>query len=584
MGDPYQGINSDPNMGTMPGVDPNSNMEAMPGTDGGYNPMDPMMENPMGGDLYQGMNPDPNMGAMPGMDGGYNPMDPMMGNPMGGDLYQGMNPDPNMGQMPGMDGGYNPMDPMMGNPMGGDPYQGMNQDPNMGAIPGMDGQNMNPQQGYGMNQGNQDLDTAFVKTWMGTLYDNAHSKKFNWCAALLGPIYMLYRKVYTTGAILLVLEAVLLAIGSIVAKNSAIAGAAIDIVVILAIAIGLGLGFYGLYRSNVKGKLESFKKQTTDENQLLAIASKKGGVSIAGAIIGGLLLVIVVTISTVLTMGSSSPKPNTSNSTVENTSTNTIAEEPETNKYKFADSYYIEYSSDWFLDEINNVLTKGDNSLAYTMKFTSKECGFQLTTQEGRTALLDFMINQFTTQIDQTQMRIEKVNDNFVPKNDNFYNYIDFVTANSIQRYYFVVLQNEDTVFQFTLSNTTDTTINTDTNMSIIEMITKIEKDDSSPSAFGNEITTSNITADNSVASNAITNDVSNVLSNNTQTGGTTGTGTTTGTATGTGTGVADNSVNQQQTTPAQSTTTQPTQAGNAGQQTTQQQQTTQPQLSTAIQ
>ena len=457
-------------------------------------------------------------------------------------MQNSMNSDPNLGRMPGMDGQQNPMDPMMGNPMGGDPYQGMNPGPNMAGMPGMDGQ-----QGYGMNQGNPDSDVAFVKNWMGTLYDNAHSKKFNWCAALLGPIYMLYRKIYTTGSILLVLEAILLAIGSIVMKSSVIGGLAIDFAVIIAIAVGLGLGFYGLYRSYVKGRLEAFKKQVSDGNQLVAIASKKGGTSIVGAVIAALVLIIAVVVSSVLVMGESSTKPKLTNTVVQNT-VNNLVEEPieNENKFVFTDGYYVTYSSEWFLDEVNKVLTKGDNTLGFTSKITSADCGFQLTTQDGRTALLNALTTQLSAQAAQSQIRMEKGNENFVPKNDNFYNYIDYVTSNSIQRFYFIVLPSEDALFYFTLANTTDTTINTDANMNIIDMLTQIKKDDNVPSAFGNEITTSNIVSENNISSNVVSNEVSNVLSNDTQTG--------------TGTAMANNSVNQQQSSPTQNANNAPAQ------------------------
>ena len=410
--------------------------------------------------------------------------------------------------------------------MGGDPYQGMNPDPNMAGMPRMDGH-----QGYGMNQGSADADMAFVKNWMGSLYDSAHSKKFNWCAALLGPIYMLYRKIYTTGSILLVLEAVLLAIGSIVMKNTVIGGIAIDIVVIIAIAVGLGLGFYGLYRNYVKGRLEAFKKQTSDGNQLVAIASKKGGTSIVGAIIGALVLVIAIVVSSVLAMGeSSTPKPKPANTVVQNT-VNTTVEEPvaDESKFVFTDGYYVTYTSQWFLDEANKVLTKGDNTLAFTSKITSADLGYSLATQDGRTALLNTLSTQLSTQAAQAQITMEKGNENFVPKNDNFYNYIDYVTSNSIQRFYFIVLPSEDALFYFTLANTKDTTINSDVNLDLIEMLTQIKKDSSSPSAFGNGITTSNIVSENGVSSN----EVSNALSNETQTG--------------VGTAADSNSVNQQQ-------------------------------------
>ncbi|MBR3134636.1 MAG: DUF2628 domain-containing protein, partial [Clostridia bacterium] len=431
--------------------DPNQMMGGqMPGMDGNFN--DPM--NGQFGDPNQMMG-----GQMPGMDGNFN--DPMNG--QFGDQNQMMG-----GQMPGMDGNIN--DPMNG--QFGDPNQMMG------------GQMGGNQQSYGATDSDGDL--GFVRNWMGNLYDKAHSSKFNWSAAFFNGAYLMYRKMFTTGIILLVLQTVIIVIGALVSAKSLVAGSIISMLLGIGLFVGMGLGFYPLYRSFVKGKLNSLRGQVNDQQQLMSIAEQKGGTSVLGVVIycvaGGILTTTVTSllagsaISGIFGGGSSVP-PNTTDDN--NVAINEIVENPvdDTSKFNFDENYYLSYGSDWFLEEDNNQLKKGEYVLQFYDKYTKEQTNMDLATADGRKQLLDYLVNTLTVQATQANYQFSTGNENFIPQNDGkvYYNYIDFTSTNIVQRMYFIVLPEDNVLFWFVLT-INDTSIDTTTNTSVVEMLTSIEK------------------------------------------------------------------------------------------------------------
>ena len=404
---------------------------------------------------------------MPGMDGNFN--DPMNG--QFGDSNQMMG-----GQMPGMDGNFN--DPMNG--QFGDPNQMMG-----GQMPGMNGQQMGGnQESYGTTDSDGDL--GFVRNWMGNIYEKAHSSKFNWSAAFFNGAYLMYRKMYTTGIILLVLQTVIIIIGALVLTKSAVAGSIISSLLGIGLFVGMGFGFYPLYRSFVKGKLNSLRGQVNDQQQLMSIAEQKGGTSILGVVIycvaGGIL---TTTVTTLLLGSTGSSILGGGNGTATNAvgdnniTTNEITENPaeNTSTFNFDENYYLSYGSDWFLEDENNQLKKGDYILQFYAKYTKEQTNMDLATSDGRKQLLDYIVNTLTDQATKANYQMSTGNENFIPQNDGkvFYNYIDFTSTNTIQRMYFIVLPEDNVLFWFILT-INDTSIDTTTNTSVVEMLTSIEK------------------------------------------------------------------------------------------------------------
>ena len=57
-----------------------------------------------------------------------------------------------------------------------------------------DSQQYTPQQyTQQSNVNSENYNLQFVKNWMGTIYDKAHNSKFNFCAAIFGEIYLIFR-------------------------------------------------------------------------------------------------------------------------------------------------------------------------------------------------------------------------------------------------------------------------------------------------------------------------------------------------------------------------------------------------------
>ena len=487
--DQGQAQNTTPNYGDNQQYDPNQGYQDPNQMNPNMGYQDPNQMNPNMG--YQDPNQmNPNMGYQdpnqmnPNM--GYqdpNQMNPNMG-------YQDPNQmNPNMGyqdpnQMnPNM--GYqdpNQMNPNMG-------YQDPNQmNPNMGY---QDPNQMNPNMGYqdpnqyDANQGYQDANqydanqgyqdnNSFEQTWMGALYQKAYSKKFNWCAAFFGPAYLLFRKMYLTGVLFVVIQIAILAIYGILSKMSIMASSIFYLVVELSIFLGLGFGFYPLYKGFISSKLNNFRKTITDDNQLNAIAQTKGGTSPIGLIIYFAIMGVAIPILAVaglfggLNINKQSGNEMPANSIVETESTE--------EKFNFLDDYCITYDSDkWFFDEDKKTLSGEDYTLEYKTSYKASDLNIDMTSMDGLNKLLTLLKDSFTNQATQSELQIETNDDNFKSKNGNYYAYLDIIDNSTASRYYFVVIPDDEIMVQFVLT-AKDTTIEYDKNLEVIDMITNISK------------------------------------------------------------------------------------------------------------
>lgn len=397
------------------------------------------------------------------------------------DANNSMNDSDSIEFLPGLDDSNFSMpgiEPDQGQAQNTTPNYGDNQqyDPNQGY---QDPNQMNPNMGhqdlnqYDANQGYQD-NNSFEQTWMGALYQKAYSKKFNWCAAFFGPAYLLFRKMYLTGVLFAVIQIAILAIYGILSKMSIMASSIFYLVVELSIFLGLGFGFYPLYKGFISSKLNNFRKTITDDNQLNAIAQTKGGTSPIGLIIYFAIMGVAIPILAVvgifgrLNINKQSGNEMPANSIVESKSTE--------EKFNFLDDYCITYDSDkWFFDEDKKTLSGEDYTLEYKTSYKASDLNIDMTSMDGLNKLLTLLKDSFTNQATQSELQIETNDDNFKSKNGNYYAYLDIIDNSSASRYYFVVMPDDEIMFQFVLT-AKDTTIEYDKNLEVIDMITNISK------------------------------------------------------------------------------------------------------------
>ena len=371
------------------------------------------------------------------------------------------------------------------------PYQ----DPN--AQPGFDVNAQNEQyqdpngnMNFEQNQQTfgEDYNIGFVQNWMGKLYDKAHSKKFNWSAAIFGVSYLIFRKMYLTGFLLYALIMIISVLSSylVIVKHVVFAGALVAFLPLLSF-FGLGLGFYPMYRNFVKGKLNKYKKSITDNNQLLSVATQKGGTSIL-SVIGMFLLTGILSsaISTVIISKAAIDLGNIlgglSNSVNnEITINNGIPEEPpevELSKFNFVDNYVFTYdSSNWFVDQSTGTLTYGETaSLAYVAKYEGESLQLDLSSSAGMSSLLEMLNASLVAQAGQTNLQVQPQSSNFILANTCYYAYTDVIdtSANTSYRYYFIVFPEDNIFFQFVLT-VADTSIDYKINTTITnDMLTNI--------------------------------------------------------------------------------------------------------------
>ena len=438
----------------------------------------------------QGFNQDPNQ--MYGQNMNQDPNQAMYG--------QGFNQDPS--QMYGQDMNQDPNQAMYG--------QGFNQDPNQ--VYGQDfNQNQNQMYNQDMSQGqnqsadqgfNANAEESFARAWMGAFYDKAGKQKFSLGAAFFQGIYLLYKKMYGTGILVIILEEIVYILLSLLLNINKILALIMFVFIMVLYFVGMGFGFYPLYKSFIKKKYKESTKKTSDPNQLQSIASKSGGTSIAGIFIGIVISVIISIITSALVnkdlfkLGSNK-KPT-------NTTTNTISNNVETDaqmeeEFNFFDKYNLVYDgATWAVDSTNTGLVSGNYTLAYKANYKAEDLNADFSSQDSLASLLKLLTDSFTNQVAQLNMQVEAGSNNFIKQNNCYYAYIDVLASDSISRYYFVVLPDENILFQFVLT-AADTAIDYSTNLNVIDMITKIQ-------VKGED--------ENNIDQNEILNTIGNTLSN----------------------------------------------------------------------
>lgn len=348
-----------------------------------------------------------------------------------------------------------------------------------------------------MNTDSSDYNNVFVKNWMGNLYEKAHSKKFNWSAALLGGIYFLYRKMYLTGILFSILQVLIISLLTFLTARIGMASLGISVVFSILLILIYGFSFYPLYRNFVQNKLKKYKQTITDNSQLLNIALTKGNTSVISVILYCIIVPIIIAIiySILFTVGLINLGNNLSNINTNETPIEDDTPVTDIQLFNFKDDYILEYDSNvWYLDEEHNTLTKGDYTLlfAQTIFNVSNLYNADVTSPSGRSTLLGTLLNSLETQAAARNLSVEAGVSNFVMGTNAYYGYIDVIATSSISRYYLVLLPDDNLLFQFVLS-VNDTTIDYETNLDTINILTSVYKDETMQIDSDNNLDEENI-------------------------------------------------------------------------------------------
>ena len=405
------------------------------------------------------------------------------------------------------------------NELNGQNYQDMNNPMTNGEINngfnnGNNSQNTNMNYSFGQNnaQNSADYNLEFVKTWMGDIYEKAHSRKFNLAAALVGGMYLYFRKMYGLGTVILIITMILMAIG--IFTQSVIMGV-VEAICYAIMFFGLGFGFYPLYRRFVKGKLNKYKQETNDNNQLIDIARKKGGTSI-GALIIYIVLSIVCTemINVVASSQKNIPQANTTN----NVQQNEVDEQVQLESYTIDNQYEIEYdASKWEYKKDTDSLVCGPYTLKYATKYPETSLKTNFSEDAQRASTLEMLVTSFTNQAASQNMQVESPNSTFIAKNLGYYAYVDVIGAQNCSRYYFVILPEDKLLFQFVLT-VNDTTIDSDVNIDVIDMLTQIKKITKTNKTTNENLVNENstlVSENSTIDENSISNETRTILSSN---------------------------------------------------------------------
>ena len=110
------------------------------------------------------------------------------------------------------------------------------------------------------------------------------ASSFNWAVLFFPVIWFLYRKMYITGAFLVLMPFVLVALFPDVGFERY-----------------LGIAFFllafsanGLYVASAQWRIESFKKRGLAQDALESLVRKSGGTSVPGAVLGAMILAVQI--------------------------------------------------------------------------------------------------------------------------------------------------------------------------------------------------------------------------------------------------------------------------------------------------
>ena len=387
-------------------------------------------------------------------------------------------------------------------------------------------QNQNPmQQDFNQNdiQYGSSTDEEFIKAWMGNLYAKANSK-FSIPAFFFGGYYFVFRKMYLSGLLMILVNLILSSLPLLLLNTVTLVASPI---LLILLNIGYGFAFYPLYKKYVKAQLQKIKAQSPTPNELLNVASKKGGTSIGIAIVSVIVSSIVATIIFSLQMASfiKNLLPPSSLEQDSNTSNNLSDTTAVYDTFNFYKDYCLDFDTNkWTFDD--DKLENDGYSLAYIQSIENlKDFGFDMNTSNDRASFFTFLYNQFSSQV-TADTSIELGSSSFIQFNgvDLYYAYLDLIYPTSMDRCYFLIIPEDDIMLELILTNSEDTVIYDPIHTEILTYLSSVYSEPlDGNNELGNDINSNSIDT-NAVSENIIANEttsnnelstVSNSTSNN---------------------------------------------------------------------
>ena len=387
-------------------------------------------------------------------------------------------------------------------------------------------QNQNPmQQDFNQNdmQYGSSTDEEFIKAWMGNLYAKANSK-FSIPTFFFGGYYFVFRKMYLSGLLMILVNLILSSLPLLLLNTVTLVASPI---LLILLNIGYGFAFYPLYKKYVKAQLQKIKAQSPTPNELLNVASKKGGTSIGIAIVSVIVSSIVATLIFSLQMASfiKSLLPPSSLEQDSNTSNNLSGTTAVYDTFNFYKDYCLDFDTNkWTFDD--NKLENDGYSLAYIQSIENlKDFGFDMNTSNDRASFFTFLYNQFSSQV-TADTSIELGSSSFIQFNgvDLYYAYLDLIYPTSMDRCYFLIIPEDDIMLELILTNSEDTVIYDPIHTEILTYLSSVYSEPlDENNELGNDINSNSIDT-NAVSENIIANEttsnnelstVSNSTSNN---------------------------------------------------------------------
>ena len=135
-----------------------------------------------------------------------------------------------------------------------------------------------------------------LEAYIGKNYNKITGKSFNWSAFFFGSLYVLYRKMYLYGFILMIFTNVISIFSLNVANiDMRISNPALVLGALLAVNLIIGLGvaltFNSMYLNYCMGKINDIREQyKNDKEKIIDSCKKKGGTNLLVAIILSLVL------------------------------------------------------------------------------------------------------------------------------------------------------------------------------------------------------------------------------------------------------------------------------------------------------
>lgn len=386
-------------------------------------------------------------------------------------------------------------------------------------------QNQNPmQQDFNQNdiQYGSSTDEDFVKAWMGNLYAKANSK-FSIPAFFFGGYYFIFRKMYLSGLLIVLLNLIISSLPLLLSNMITLVVAPI---LLILLNIGYGFAFYPLYKKYVKSQLQKQKSQSPNPNELLNVASKKGGTSIGVVIATVIISSIVSTLILSLQIGSfiKNLLPPSSLEQDSNTSNNLSDTTAVYDTFNFYKDYCLDFDTNkWTFDD--DKLENDGYSLAYIQSIENlKDFGFDMNTSNDRASFFTFLYNQFSSQV-TADTSIELGSSSFIQFNgvDLYYAYLDLIYPTSMDRCYFLIIPEDDIMLELILTNSEDTVIYDPIHTEILTYLSSVYSEPlDENNELGNDINSNSIdtnaVSENIIANETTSNNELSTVSNSTST------------------------------------------------------------------